>query len=215
LRKKVVIVGSLISPSFEKIMSLRHDIVFLSEEDSLTQSVDALERLNINHYRLKRNRSFDSIGDNYLTLGKLLRRGDLAKRKLGLYTAELYGLKRAGSVKTIFLVSCSPLVTVAGGSYINTIIEDSGGINVYGGLDRPYPVISLEAFINSDPDIIISMAEKSDILLREKLRGLGIDPGDLLKKLVEIKPGTVSSYTPADYVESVKKISSLIKSAGR
>ncbi|HDP79685.1 MAG TPA: hypothetical protein ENN21_02445 [Spirochaetes bacterium] len=96
---------------------------------------------------------------------------------------------------------------------MHSIIEDAGGKNAFGGLDMPYPVISTEALVRVDPDIIITMAHGGDNAL-SVLTGKVTSVRALRQGRVYYVPyDSFCSYTPADYVDSVKKLSGIIKQA--
>ena len=115
----------------------------------------------------------------------------------------------------VFLVSADPIVTVSYSSYINQIIEDAGGINIYKDLKRPYPVISIESLIKRNPDIIISMTDVAKSQFKEKLASMGPHGHTLIKRIIRVSPDYISSYTPADYIKAVEKISAIIFRTGK
>jgi iron complex transport system substrate-binding protein len=221
------IVGTLVQPNFEKILMLKPDLVVSSEEDSLVQNVDRLASAGIAVQRFKKNRNFSDICENYIQLGKLLDREIRAREKTKGYHTQLERLKKesmhssAGTAKrgkpietnlpqVAMFISHRPLMAVSEDSYIGKIIRDSGGICAYGRVDRPYPLVSFESLLKLDPDVVISVTgEKDDFF--EKLRVFPQLKCRMKNGIYTISHETISYYTPADYLDSVRIITGILR----
>jgi iron complex transport system substrate-binding protein len=218
----VEIIGTLVSPNIEKILSLRPDCVLYSAEDGLVQSIDQLVGAGIAMERFSRNRSFEDICRNYVILGRLLHIEPGARKKISDYKACLERLKNrlvlGGSRKearplVAMFVSHHPLMAVSADSYIGQIIRDAGGVCAYAGAGRPFPLVSFESLIELDPDYVISVVDVKDEFSK-KLRGFGVLSCVRNQGIYTISPDSVSYYTPADYLRSVEIIGSLIAKQG-
>lgn len=205
LKHKADIIGTLISPNFEKVLSLKPDIVLFSKEDSATQSVDSLKRLNIRYREFPSNTDFKSICRNYAALGKIISREKEAQKKIELYTRSLSEIRTINSAgpSVLFLVSVKPLITVSGKSFIGHIISDAGGKNIFADASRPYPLIAEEAVIDRKPEVIFVMVKGgvSDVL---RMFAKFHVPAARDNRVFLIRPDHVAYYNPADYVEAVR-----------
>ena len=214
LNKKTTIVGTLVKPSLEKIVELKPDAVLYSEEDIGVQNSENFASLGIDCYMFKRNRDFESICDNYLTLSKILKIEKTARDKLTKYKNELLKYKNIivknnkdiEKRKMDFLVSVKPLITVSNISYIGQILIDAGIKNCYSEQQIPYPYVTIESLIVHNPDIIVSMIKntKEGLLLRTKK--LNILKCIKNNSIYNINPDMVGLYTPKNYINSLKKI---------
>ncbi len=215
LTRKIKIVGTLVRPNIEEIVKLKPDIVFMSEEDNVVQFVDMLKATKIAVHKFGRNRSFDSICENYLELATIIRKRKLAEKKLKEYRKKLDSIISVGSKPSIaLLVSNTPIVGVSNVTYIGKVINDAGGINSMRLLGRPYPKLSLEHLVKLDPDIIVSILYHTGTNNRSLVRSLKDFP-DLKvmknKSIYPLKSENICLYTPGDYVKSVEQVTGIIK----
>jgi iron complex transport system substrate-binding protein len=211
LSKKVTIVGTLNNPSIEMIISLKPDIVLFSKEDSNTQKIDALAQQGIAFYRFSRNRTFNEIAENYKALGKLLH-SKVYKEKLQRYRKQLKGLPHiTKKVRIAVMIAHSPLIPAGRTSYINDMIEKAGGINAFNDLNRPYPPISLEIFVERNPDIIISIEKNPEKRYRRLLKNFkSLKVIKHPQRFFYVDPQIAALYSPANFVTSAKIISSIL-----
>ena len=81
---------------------------------------------------------------------------------------ELGYAQRAGlnSVRVFFQISARPLYTVGSGQIIDRVIALCGGINVFGSLGQLAPVVTEEAVVAADPQIMLTTSPESDPLGR-------------------------------------------------
>lgn len=212
LKKKIEIVGSLIQPSIEAIISLKPDIILFSMEDNPIQSIERFDATGIATHIFGRNRNFEEICTNYLSLAEIL-----GKKRLAITRLEHYrrSLKRAeGRRYTIAVfISHNPLITASGNSYVGRVIEDAGGINCFDELEVPYPIISTEFITVKNPDIIISIIEGTENFFKNRLKNFQYIGAIKNNNIYSISPDRIAFYTPRDYVASVKEISDIIRRA--
>ncbi len=201
------VVGTLMNPSIEKILSLTPDIVLFSEEDSAIQKTSRIISAGMKCKMFPSNTDFRTLCNNYIDLAELFGRKELGEHKVKLYNNELKKISRRGAMTAVFLVSQRPLVTVSGKSYIGSILEDAGLKNAFQGLGTPYPVVSAEAIVRTRPDIIIVMNE-GPAFITELLNGFSF-PAVINRRIVQISDENIAYYTPSDYIASVKQISAI------
>jgi len=210
LKRNIDIVGSLVNPNIEKILLLNPDIVLFSEEDAIVQNVERLNSLGVKSYRFKRNNNFNAICENYRILGIMLNKKKLAESKIKLYKAMIAKyMQKPMKIRIAFFLSYRPLITASGSSYIGQIIQDSGGINVYNELKRPYPIISIESLVKKDPDVIISMLKGADSYFMKRFAGFNLKV-KRSNSIYTVGTDNIPFYTPRDYIESIRKISGIL-----
>jgi iron complex transport system substrate-binding protein len=210
LKKRVEIVGSLIQPSIEAIISLKPDLILFSMEDNPIQSIERFGATGIATHAFGRNSNFEEICTNYLSLAEILGKKRLAMTRLEHYRRSLKRVK-GGDYKIAVFISHNPLITASGNSYVGHIIKDAGGINCFDGLEVPYPIISTEYIIVKNPDIIISIIEGTENFFKNRLKNFQYIGAIKNNNIYSISPDRIAFYTPGDYVASVREVSEIIQ----
>ncbi len=212
LSRKIDIVGNLIQPNIEKIVSLNPDIVLLSNEDNPIQSVERLDATGIRTSCFGRNEDFDEICGNYLKLAILIGKRELARSKLTEYRNTLRAIRRNETSLSIALfIDHTPLIAASGNSYVGKIIKDAGGSNCFEGFKVPYPIVTEEFVITRNPDIIISIREGAENFFMRIFSDFPCVTAIKNNVIYSISPDRVAFYTPGDYVSSVREIAEIIR----
>jgi ABC-type Fe3+-hydroxamate transport system substrate-binding protein len=211
LKRDVPLVGTYISPSIEKIISLKPDIILMSEEDGEIQRDSFFEKFGLKYYRFGRNSDFQSICANYSFLGEMIGRKDSASEKIKHYRQRLNSVKKVRTpLKVVFLVSVKPLITVSKLSHISDIIKEAGGENVFAYLDNPYPILTLESLIIKKPDVVLIMSPGEDQYLYRQLEKFKNIDFINRKNIFVTGDGIIPYYSPKEFVLSVEKISEIL-----
>ncbi|MCL2156231.1 MAG: helical backbone metal receptor [Leptospirales bacterium] len=206
-KEGVAIVGTYINPSIETIISLKPDIVLMSEEDRDIQRDNFFKKFGLNYYKFARNENFETICNNYKKLSDMIGKRDFAEKKIESYVNRLNKIKTGDvKLKTVFLVSVKPLITISDQSYISDIIKHAGGINIFKDLKNPYPILTIEALIIKQPHVVIVMNHGDDLFLRNRLKNFHNIEFVNKKNIFAIGDENIPYYTPKDYVISVEKI---------
>ncbi|HPS57410.1 MAG TPA: helical backbone metal receptor [Spirochaetota bacterium] len=208
-RGNAAVVGSYVQPDMERIISLRPDIVLVSDEDSIQTSALA-DRFGLRYYRSGRVFNFDDICAGYLQLADLIGKDKYGKRMVESYRERLEVIKKPGHApRIVFLVSAKPLITVSGNSYINSIIESAGGRNIFKNENTAYPILSMESLLMSSPDAVITMSIADRDFMRDMLKGYRHVRFSRNNNIFAAGDTSIPYYSPGRYVEAVEKISSL------
>jgi len=211
LKRDIPLVGTYITPSIEKIILLKPDIILMSEEDGEIQQNSFFEKFGLRYYRFGRNSDFKSICDNYLLLGEMIGRRETASEKIEYYRQRLNKVKKDNNeLKVAFLVSVKPLITVSGLSHISDIIKEAGGINIFSDLNVPYPILTLESLIIKNPDVVIIMSPGEDLYLYHQLKNFSNIDFINRKNIFVAGEEIIPYYSPKEYVLSVEKISEIL-----
>lgn len=160
-------VGGYFSPSLEKILALKPDIVIMQENN--LDLADKLRQLGIRTMLIKID-TIDSIKKAIFEIAKLLNKEDKAAPIVKRIDSSLHRLKGVVSNKKILIpigyyTELSKEIYVAGQNlYFDDIIEASGNRNALQNGQKTQPVLNLEKILKLNPDIVIILASR----MREK-----------------------------------------------
>ena len=160
-------VGSYISLDFEKILSLKPDLVIATGAGNTKDMVKRLAQWGFPTYVIF-PRDFDGVLDSMGHLGKVVDREEEAaaviremKDRKQRVTERIRGLPRP----RVFLeIGEAPIVTVGKGSFADDLIRLAGGENVAGQEKQMYPRWGMEEILRRSPEVILisSMNPKGD-----------------------------------------------------
>jgi iron complex transport system substrate-binding protein len=157
-------VGGFLDPNYEQLLLLEPDLVVLMHEHT---GVKRFLKQNGIAYRQVDNRSVTSIAEGIRAVGSACgadRRADslaaslmaavqVAAGATGARPGVLLCVGRqdlgAGSIVQVFVAG--------GGSFYHELIGAAGGRNVLGDSSGAYPMVSVEAIMRMNPDIIIDV----------------------------------------------------------
>jgi ABC-type Fe3+-hydroxamate transport system substrate-binding protein len=202
LTRNIPVVGTLVNPSVEKIISLKPKIILASDEDSAVQRLESIKKSGIDFYYFKKNRTFKDIIDNYRKLGKLLRKSRLAEEKVSRYIKQVELYSRKSSRKTIIVAASGrPLIVAGGKSFLGDMIRRTGMKNSYESLPLSFGPVSLESLASRRPEMIITLGRASGSHMQEILTQNipGYNP-----TVIPVPHDPFSYYTPKDYTRALK-----------
>lgn len=154
--------GSLGDFNSEAIVALQPDLVLASELNS-PDLVQSLESLGLTVYYLGNPTTFEGLYANLETVGKLTGHESEAKDLVASLTARVSAVDE----KIMPLSSRIPVFyeldgtdptkpwTSGPGTFVDMLINRSGGFNVGSGLTDPWAQISSEELIKADPQVIL------------------------------------------------------------
>ncbi|MEO0298868.1 MAG: helical backbone metal receptor [candidate division WOR-3 bacterium] len=151
--KKIEIAGSFIDVDFEKLISLKPNIVFFS--GNLIEKTEMfLKEKNIRYYNIKMERVDDIIAgikDITEIVGK-----DYDTVKVRDLKNRISSIKKVGhSKKVIVEVSEKPFIVATSSSYIGSLLKLSGYKIIES--EKPYINFSYENVLSFKPDIVVFM----------------------------------------------------------
>ena len=162
-------VGGMTNPDIERIVSLKPDCVFMSVEGNLRNDYDKLEQTGVPVFAMNPRttgdvlRSIASLGDicdRSASAGNLNERLRHRQDSIVAYTALSLHKPR------IYLfVSLKPLMVAGKNTFVNELIEQSGGTNAGTEGVGSYPIMSRETILKEQPDCMIFT---SDIAVEKK-----------------------------------------------
>lgn len=165
--KTKVRVGSYISLDFEKITSLKPDLIIATGAGNTREMVDRLEKLGFQTYTIY-PKNFNDILKSIGHIGEVVNREKEARgiieglRKRSQRVIELTkGLSRP---KVFIQIGDAPIVTVGKGSFADDLIRLASGENIAGKEKEVYPRFGMEEILKRSPEVIVisSMNPKGD-----------------------------------------------------
>jgi iron complex transport system substrate-binding protein len=150
-------VGGVINPNLEEIAALRPDLVLLSKEGNLLDTVRALESLGIPTYATDVHTidqillSIQKLADllNVSPAGKALTR-DLQDRLDGLRVK----LDSVPSKRVLFIVWPEPLMSVGKNTFVADALRRAGAASIVDS-NQDWPLVSLEEIARQQPDYLV------------------------------------------------------------
>ena len=156
--KDKVRVGSYISLDFEKILSLKPDLIIATGAGNTQEMVERLEKLGIPTFVIF-PQDFDGILRSINDLGHLLNREKEAQQiteGMRVRRQRVMALTQGLYRPRVFLqIGEAPIVTVGKGSFANDLIHLAGGENIAGGEKKMYPRLGMEEILKRSPEVII------------------------------------------------------------
>ncbi|WP_367360750.1 ABC transporter substrate-binding protein [Syntrophus sp. (in: bacteria)] len=151
-------VGSYVSLSLERILSLSPDLVIGTTNGNRREAVNRLEQAGLNVYVVNPER-FSDIYRTIINLGRITGR-ETAARQLAdsmRKRAERIVSRTASCPrpKVFVQIDSHPLVTVGGSTIYSELIAMAGGHNIAARAPGKYPRYNLEALISKQPDVIL------------------------------------------------------------
>ena len=158
-------VGSFISLSAERIVSLNPDLVLATADGNRKESVDHLTRLGLPVYTVS-PANLDQTFRMIATIGRITGREKEAlsllhrlRRRVRHVTTVTEHLPRP---KVFFQIGLDSLVTAGRDTFLNELVRLAGGVNIAGDSDTRYPRLSIERILTAAPDIIIVTSMKGE-----------------------------------------------------
>ena len=157
-------VGGYITPSLEKIIALRPDLVIGTADGNLKSFVDKLSGLGIPIY-ISNPRSVSEvitairhIGEVTFSQSATQKVVDSMKRKMETVREKVQGRPRP---RVLHVLAYDPLISSGKGTFVDDLIRFAGGINIAENAEGKHPRYSMEEVIAQDPEVIILSSMKS------------------------------------------------------
>ncbi|MEW6507619.1 MAG: cobalamin-binding protein [Bacteroidota bacterium] len=168
---KVEKVGDLLTFNFEKIITLKPDLIFITVEGNTKETYDKFRELGLKIF-VSNPRGFIGIKKTYTDFASIFGMSRLAETKIEEWNSTIAKIKGAVDTLNKPTMYCSvevkPIMVAGKNTFINEIIEICGGINLAAALPQNYPVLSREEILRSNPDYLLFTAhpdEKMDRII--------------------------------------------------
>lgn len=156
--RRVEKVGDMLTFNFEKIVTLKPNIVFITVEGNTKETYDKFRELGIKIF-VSNPRSFAGIKKTYLDLGKIFRMQEKAKSKVAEWDSLITKIstesKNYREESAMFLIDTKPVMLAGKNTFINEYLEFCGLKNIAADSPLNYPMFSREEILKRNPDYII------------------------------------------------------------
>ena len=165
--KSKVRVGSYISIDFERIISIKPDLIIATGAGNTRDMVERLGKLGFATYVIF-PKNFNDILQSIGHIGKVVDREKEAsaliegmERQKQRVIELTQGLPRT---KVFLQIGEAPIVTVGKGSFADDLIRLAGGENIAGREKGMYPRLGMEEILKKSPEVILisSMNPRGD-----------------------------------------------------
>lgn len=157
--KKIPLVGSYNQVNFERILAMNPDLIIGWYEGNSAETVEKLALLEIPVY-MSDPKSMASISRNIRQFGVLTGTVTIANRAAEKYDTRRAQLQRDNAnkppIRLFYQVWEDPLYTLAGGHFITDLYSLCGGVNVFGELSEASPIVSVEAIVTRNPQVMLT-----------------------------------------------------------
>jgi len=156
--KQVAEVGDTMTPSVERIIALKPQIVLVSTASQLEAFTRQLGEQGVAVY-VTQPKSFDDVFRSIQDLGDLFDRHEQAQtlvsqlRKRAAAVENSVG--KSPPVRVFYQVSGEPLYTIGRDAYLTDLIKRAGGVSVTADVPTAFPRFSDEAAVAANPEAII------------------------------------------------------------
>ncbi len=150
------IIASAVKASIEKVLSLKPDLV-IATSIVKSETLEMLRKFGIQTEVFPTPKSFDEICSQFLRLGELLEKQELADSLINSTKTKVLDIQDqcnwSQAPKLFIQIGAKPLYTVIPNTFMDDYIHFLNGENIAFGLTKG--TITREAVIARNPDIIL------------------------------------------------------------
>jgi len=173
------------TPNLEKLVSVEPDFI-VAESIQEKTVLPALEKLGIPVFVTSAT-SIDVILKDIEVLGKINGKSKAAEKliadmtkRIEAITSKTTPLAQNDRPQVLYVVWFNPIWTMGSNTFTNDLITRAGGINIFSGDFEKSRVVSLEAVINKNPQVIIvsGMGTAADVIyngIKKETRLVSVD----------------------------------------
>lgn len=156
--KTITKVGDLLTFNYEKILSLKPDLVFITVEGNTKFAYDKFLELGIKLF-VSNPRDYKGIKKSYSDLAQIFQKVESAERTIAQWDSIVNNIKsnaRNYETETVmFLIELNPIMIAGKKTFLNEFIELCGMKNFAKESPLNYPVYSREEILNINPYYIV------------------------------------------------------------
>lgn len=157
--KSIPRVGGYAGINLEALVSLRPDLVIGWETGNSPGAIEKIRQIGIPVY-LSQVNTVAQIAVEIENFGQLAGTQKIAKPASEAFRAKLTRLTQTYSsrspVKVFYQISESPLMSIGGQQIISNALNVCGGQNIFANLTPMAPVVTQEAILAANPEIIMT-----------------------------------------------------------
>jgi len=162
--KEIPRIGDNRQFDLERIIAMKPDLLVIWMHGAFERQLDVLKQSGIPFF-FSDPQKLEQIPDTILKLGRLLGTEKTAQLSANDFRQRLHLLSEQyqgkSKVRTFYQVWHKPLYTLNEKHIVSDAIRVCGGENIFGKLNVTAPVVSIEAVLQENPEVLIS-AESSN-----------------------------------------------------
>lgn len=153
------VVGDAFLVDQEQLELLAPDLILAWASGTPDRTVVRLRKQGF-RVEVLRTESLEDIAAALISIGRLTGTESLAEQSATAFSADIERLRRTHadreSIRVFYQISTRPIYTVSGSHYISELIELCGGVNIFDDLGELAPMISEEAVLARDPELMLA-----------------------------------------------------------
>ena len=146
----------------EAVVAMQPDLVLGWSDGNSESDLATLKKLGLRVFETN-PRTIADVGTLIRNVGKLLGQTELAEYRADEFENDINVLRKEYAarypVRVFYQIWDKPIYTLGGQHVVTRLIEGCGGINVFADLAALSPVVSREAVLAADPEVIVGPRE--------------------------------------------------------
>lgn len=163
--KRITKVGDMLSFDYEKIVTLKPDLIFITVEGNTKETYEKFRGLGLKLF-VSNPRNFAGIKKTYLDFGRIFGIKEKAEREISAWDSIAVKVSKGSEAfrgtSVLFLVELQPLMLAGKNTFLNEYLEFCGLKNIAADSPMNYPVFSREEILKRNPDYIIYPSDGRD-----------------------------------------------------
>ncbi len=166
-------VGDAFLVDQERLALLAPDLILAWESGTPERTVAELRKQGF-RVVVVRTRSLADVAVALEAIGRLAGTETIAATTAAQFTASIGRLREkhanGESIRVFYQISARPIYTVSGSHYISELIEICGGSNIFADLGELAPLVSEEAVLARNPELMLAGGGEVDAVFEPWLR---------------------------------------------
>ncbi len=155
-------VGGTKNPKIDRIVELAPDLVLLNREENRIEDADALAAAGLACHA-SMPRTIEETAEMVRSIATAIERereGEAIARAITERSARVRAAaQNARAVKWSYLIWREPWMTVNAETFVQALLAQAGGENVFASHPERYPTIEIADLVRADPDIVFLSTE--------------------------------------------------------
>jgi len=156
--KKIDKVGNMLTFNYEKILTLKPDIVFITVEGNTKDTYDKFHELGIKIF-VSNPRNYSGIKKTFTDFGKIFGIESLVATKIAKWDSTISSIKTSAKnypdKLAMYVIELRPVMIAGKNTFINEFLQMCGLKNIAEDSPMNYPTFSREEILKRNPDYII------------------------------------------------------------
>ncbi len=165
--KNVEKVGDLLTVDFEKIISLKPDLIFITVEGNSKNTYNKLKEYGIKVF-VSNPRDFIGIKKTFRDFSEIFKKEETVERKITQWNSIVQEIKKARdksvSNSAMFLISLKPIMLAGGNTFVNEFLRLCNLRNIADDSEVNYPLFSREEILSQNPEYIVNSFMNKNIV---------------------------------------------------